>query len=96
MRNWSRIKEVYDGAFSEMYLDLYYCETGFVIKGTSYHYNAGMEKILCEVKIPGAIKNTEDVLNFIADNHSFYPWAMITLAEMQSNSQLIAFIEEHI
>lgn len=96
MRNWSRIKEVYDGAFSEMYLDLYYCETGFVIKGTSYHYNAGAERILCEVIIPDTVLNTKDILGFITDNHFLYPWAKITPTEVNSNGQLISFIEEHI
>ena len=37
MKNWVRITEAYDGSFTEMYLDLYKIETGFVIKGTSYH-----------------------------------------------------------
>ena len=95
MRNWTRIKEVYDGGFTEMYLDLYNCETGFVIKGISYHYNAGAEKKLCEVEIPGTVKSTEDVLNFIAKNNSLYPWARITLNEIKTNDQLIAFIAEH-
>ena len=36
MKNWSRIKESYDGGFAEMYLDLYKFEYGFVIKGISY------------------------------------------------------------
>ena len=44
MKNWTRIAESYDGGFTEMYLDLYKCNTGLVIKGTSYHYNAGAEK----------------------------------------------------
>ena len=37
MKNWVRITEAYDVSFTEMYLDLYKIETGFVIKGTSYH-----------------------------------------------------------
>ena len=36
MKNWSRIKESYDGGFAEMYLYLYKFEYGFVIKGISY------------------------------------------------------------
>ena len=35
MKNWSRIKESYDGGFAEMYLDLYKFKYDFVIKGTS-------------------------------------------------------------
>lgn len=39
MKNRTRIAESYDGGFTGMYLDLYKCNTGLVIKGTSYHYN---------------------------------------------------------
>ena len=53
------------------------------------------KKKLCEVKIPAAIKETEDVLHFIAENHSSYPWAKIILEELKSNKDLIAFIEEN-
>ena len=95
MKNWTRIAEPYDGGFTEIYLDLYKLNTGFVIKGSSYHYNAGAEKLLCEVKIPAAIKETKDVLHFIAENHSSYPWAKIILEELKSNKGLIAFIEEN-
>ena len=95
MKNWTRIAESYDGGFTEIYLDLYKLNTGFVIKGSSYHYNAGAEKLLCEVKIPAAIKETKDVLHFIAENHSSYPWAKIILEELKSNKGLIAFIEEN-
>ena len=79
-----------------MYLDLYCYDTGFMIKGTSYHYNAGIEKTLCEVKIPNTTKNTKDILSFIAENHFLYPWAKVALTEAHANDQLIAFIEEHI
>ena len=95
MKNWTRIAESYDGGFTEIYLDLYKLNTGFVIKGSSYHYNAGAEKLLCEVKIPAAIKETKDVLHFIAENHSSYPRAKIILEELKSNKGLIAFIEEN-
>ncbi len=95
MKNWTRIAESYDGGFTEIYLDLYKLNTGFVIKGSSYHYNAGAEKLLCEVKIPAAIKETKDVLHFIAENHSSNPWAKIILEELKSNKGLIAFIEEN-
>ena len=95
MKNWTRIAESYVGGFTEMYLDLYKCNTGLVIKGTSYHYNAGAEKLLCEVKIPAAIQETEEVLHFIAETHSSYPWAKITLEELKSNKDLIAFIKEN-
>ena len=44
MKNWVRIKEIFDRGFTEMYLDLYDHGTGFVIKGTSYHYNANFRK----------------------------------------------------
>ena len=96
MKNWSRIKEAYNGGFTEMYLDLYKCESGFVIKGSSYHYNAGAENVLCEVRIPTAIRGAKDILRFIADNHLSYPWAKITLNELHTNDQLITFIEENI
>ena len=95
MKNWTRIAESYDGGFTEIYLDLYKLNTGFVIKGSSYHYNAGAEKLLCEVIIPAAIQKTEEVLHFIAETHSSYPWAKITLEELKSNKDLIAFIKEN-
>lgn len=60
MKKWTRIKEQYDGGFAEMYLDLYQYQGTFVIKGTSYHDNAGAENTLCEVVIPNTIKRTED------------------------------------
>ena len=49
MKNWSRTKESYDSVFTEMYLDLYKIESEFVQKGTSFNYNAGAEKVLCEL-----------------------------------------------
>ena len=77
-----------------MYLDLYKFNTGFAIKGTSYHYNAGAEKMLCELEIP-PIKETEEVLRFIAENHSSYPWIKINLEELKSNKDLIVFVEKN-
>ena len=53
------------------------------------------EKKLCEVKILAAIKETEEVLRFIAETHSSYPWAKIILEELKSNKDLIAFIKEN-
>ena len=47
------------------------------------------------MKIPAAIKETEDVLRFIAETHSSYPWAKIILEELKSNKDLIAFIKEN-
>ena len=96
MKNWTRIKETYDGGFTEMYLDLYKCESGFVLKGTAYHYNAGAEKVLCEINIPGTAKGTNHILNFIADHCALYPWAKITLDEIKSNKPLIAFLKANI
>lgn len=95
MKDWVRITESYDGSFTEMYLDLYKFETGFVIKGTSYHYNAGAEKLLCKVKIPATIKDTQNILLFIANNNSSYPWAKIIPEEINSSRNLIAFIEDN-
>ena len=62
--NWSRIKESYDGGFTEMYLDLYKIESEFVLKGTSFHYNAGAEKVLCEIWVPNSLRNAKDILKF--------------------------------
>ena len=96
MKNWSRIKESYDGGFAEMYLDLYKFEYGFVIKGTSYHYNAGAEKLLCEISIPTAFITTKGILQFIADNHSKYSWAKFSPDELEENKDLVAFINANI
>ena len=95
MKNWVRIMEAYDGSFTEMYLDLYNIETGFVIKGTSYHYNAGAEKMLCEVQVPGKMKTTNDILNYIIENQTLYPWAKITPEDIRANKPLIDFIKEN-
>ena len=93
MKNWSRIKESYDGGFTEMYLDLYKIESEFVLKGTSFHYNAGAEKVLCEILVSNSLRNAKDILKFIADNHSYYSWAKISLKELEENKDLVAFIE---
>ena len=47
-KNWARITEGYDEGFTEVYLDLYKTGGSFVIRGTAYNYNAGMEKKLWE------------------------------------------------
>lgn len=96
MKNWVRIKEVYDGGFVEQYLDLYKSGAGFLIKGTSYHYNAGAEKVLCETHIPSTINNTQDIFGFIIDHHSLYSWANISMDDIMSNNNLLAFIADNI
>ena len=96
MKNWSRIKESYDDGFTEMYLDLYKIESEFVLKGTSFHYNAGAEKVLCEILVSNSLRNAKDILKFIADNHSYYSWAKISLKELKENKDLVAFIEDNI
>ena len=95
MKNWVRITEAYDGSFTEMYLDLYKIETGFVIKGTSYHYNADAEKTLCEVQVPGKMKTTNDILKYIIENQTLYPWVKIIPEDIRANKPLIDFIKEN-
>lgn len=96
MTNWTRIVENYDGAFTESYLDLYKDNTGFVIQGTSWHYNAAVEKALCEIRIPTALRAAEEILTFIADHSNDYLWADVTPDALRANQRLSTFIQANI
>lgn len=51
---------------------LIWLNLNLAIKETSYRYNAGAEKLLCEISIPTAFNTTKGILQFIADNYSMH------------------------
>lgn len=51
-----------------MYLDLYKCNTGLAIKGTSYHYNAGVEKIAVRSENSGCYQGDGGSFTFYSRN----------------------------
>ncbi len=70
MKKFARIRESYDGAFTEIYYDLYKDEEGFYVKGISFHYNAGKETILCDNRVPKELKSVQEIFEYVCKRYT--------------------------
>lgn len=88
------VAECQEGIFVELYLDLYKTTYGFMLKTTSYHYNAGQAKVLNEQDIPGNLKTVDKIIKFIADAGSYR--FRTNYQELMREERLIDFINENL
>ena len=88
-----RLKEGYDGKFTEFYLDLCQENGTFFIKKISYHYNAGRTDLIKEIVVPENKNTKEKIVKFIAQKSLAFKWCTVSVDELLNNDKLMTFIE---